>query len=56
VPAIAFVLAAIVFALVGLGVDFPTANADRNLAAGLFLVALGLLLPGAIVLYETRRR
>jgi hypothetical protein len=52
--ALAFLLAAIEFALVGFGVEFPADNAVRNLAAGLFLVALGLLLPGAIVLYRER--
>lgn len=51
---VAFLLAAIQFALVGFGVDFPTDNPLKNLAAGLFLVALGLLLPGAVAVYERR--
>lgn len=52
---LAFVLAAIQFALVAFGVDFPTDVPLENVAVGLFLVTLGLILPGAITLYEGRR-
>ena len=52
---LAFVLAAIQFALVALGVDFPQDSAIENLAVGLFLLALGFLLPGAVSFVETRR-
>ena len=52
----AFLLAAIQFALVGFGVAFPTDHVDRNLAAGLFLVSLGFVIPGALVLYDARPR
>lgn len=53
--AVAFLLAAIQFALVGFGVEFPTDSPLRNLAAGLFLVALGLVLPGAVAVYSAHR-
>jgi hypothetical protein len=52
---LAFLGAALVFVLVAFGVSFPTDETARNLAAGLFLLALGLLLPGAITLYTERR-
>lgn len=52
---LAFLLAAIQFALVALGAEFPAESALRNLGTGLFLVALGLLLPGAVVLYRERQ-
>ncbi|HVE35394.1 MAG TPA: hypothetical protein VNC18_17645 [Gemmatimonadaceae bacterium] len=51
---LAFVLAAIEFALVAFGVDFPADSAIENLAAGLFLVALGLALPGVLTVYHSR--
>lgn len=53
--ALAFVLAAIEAALVALGVDFPAEAPLENLAIVLFLIALGLLLPGAVAFIETRR-
>lgn len=53
---VAFLLAAFQFLLVGFAVAFPTDSAVRNIAAGLFLVAVGLLLPGAVALYDERRR
>lgn len=52
---VAFVLAAVEFALIAFGVDFPTESALENVAVGLFLVTLGLILPGALVLYEGRK-
>lgn len=52
---VAFLAAAIVFVLVAFGVAFPTEEAVRNVAAGLFLLALGLLLPGAVAFYDARR-
>ena len=52
---LAFLLAAIQFALIAFGVDVFDIGATRELAAGLFLVALGLLLPGALTYVEGRR-
>lgn len=52
---VAFVLAAVEFALVAFGVDFPQESALENVAAGLFLVALGLATPGAFTLYGSRK-
>lgn len=51
---LAFLLAAIQFALIGLGVDVFDIGTTRELAVGLFLIALGLLLPGAVTFYGTR--
>jgi len=52
---VAFILAAIEAALVAFGVDFPANQPVENLAVVLFLIALGLCLPGAITLYHERR-
>lgn len=52
---LAFVLAAIEAALVAFGVAFPADSPVENLAVVLFLIALGLLLPGAVAYIETRR-
>lgn len=52
---VAFLLAAIQFALIAFGVDVFDVGAIREVAGGLFLVALGLLLPGAVTLYTTHR-
>lgn len=52
---VAFVLAAVEFALVAFGVDFPQESALENVAAGLFLLTLGFLLPGAVGFYESRK-
>lgn len=52
---VAFLLAAIQFALIAFGVDVFDIGALREVAGGLFLVALGLALPGTLALYESRR-
>lgn len=51
---LAFVLAAIQFALIAFGVDVFDIGPTRELAVGLFLVALGLAAPGALVVYGRR--
>ena len=45
-----YVLAAVQFALVALGVDFPLDGPIENLAVGLFLVTIAPLAPGAVAL------
>ena len=51
---VAFVLAAIQFALISFGVDVFDIGVQREIAVGLFLVALGLAAPGALVFYGRR--
>lgn len=52
---LAFILACIEAALIALGVDFPADAPVENLAVVLFLIALGLLLPGAVAFAAERR-
>ena len=48
--ALAFVLALVQFVLVGFGVTIVGTSELRNVAFGLALVALGLVLPGTFTL------
>lgn len=48
--ALAFALAVVEFVLVGFGVHFPVDDPLRNVAFGLALTALGLLLPRYVTL------